>query len=104
MRDLRVAYILWFFFGIAGGHRFYLGHLGMGILYFFTLGLFGIGWIIDAFRMPAMVDFANRELPPGGGPVLGVGPVVYGDYGDYGDYDDYDYYDDYGDYGDYGDY
>lgn len=29
------------------GHKFYEGKPGMGILYFFTLGLFGIGWIID---------------------------------------------------------
>lgn len=29
------------------GHKFYEGKPGMGILYFFTLGLFGIGWIAD---------------------------------------------------------
>lgn len=29
------------------GHKFYEGKFGMGVLYFFTIGLFGIGWIID---------------------------------------------------------
>lgn len=29
------------------GHKFYEGEIGMGILYLFTAGLFGIGWIID---------------------------------------------------------
>lgn len=29
------------------GHKFYEGKIGMGILYIFTVGLFGIGWIID---------------------------------------------------------
>lgn len=29
------------------GHKFYEGKIGMGIIYLFTFGLFGIGWIID---------------------------------------------------------
>lgn len=29
------------------GHKFYEGKIGMGILYFITGGLFGIGWIVD---------------------------------------------------------
>lgn len=29
------------------GHKFYEEKIGMGILYLFTLGLFGIGWAID---------------------------------------------------------
>lgn len=41
------AIILWFFLGLLGIHRFYLGHIGMGILYLLTAGLCGIGWIID---------------------------------------------------------
>ena len=35
------------FFGVAGVHRFVLGHIGMGILYFFTGGLCLVGTIID---------------------------------------------------------
>ena len=29
------------------GHKIYEGKVGIAILYFFTMGLFGIGWIID---------------------------------------------------------
>ena len=33
------------------GHKFYEGKIGMGILYLCTLGLFGIGWIIDLISL-----------------------------------------------------
>ena len=42
-----VAFFLCFFFGTLGIHKFYEGKVGMGILYFFTVGLFGIGWLVD---------------------------------------------------------
>lgn len=42
-----VAFLLCFFLGGLGVHKFYEGKVGMGILYFFTIGLFGIGWFID---------------------------------------------------------
>jgi len=35
------------FLGIAGVQRFYVNDIGMGILYFLTAGLCGIGTIID---------------------------------------------------------
>lgn len=37
------------FFGFLGVHRFYLGHIGLGILYLFTGGLVGVGAIVDLF-------------------------------------------------------
>ena len=36
--------------GVAGVHRFMLGQIGMGLLYFFTGGLCFIGTIIDAIN------------------------------------------------------
>lgn len=33
------------------GHKFYEGKIGMGIIYLFTAGLFGIGWIVDIIAL-----------------------------------------------------
>lgn len=41
------AFFLCLFFGYLGAHKFYVGKTGMGLLYLFTLGLFGIGWTLD---------------------------------------------------------
>eukprot|EP01026_Neomeris_dumetosa_P032457 TRINITY_DN25784_c0_g1_i4.p5 TRINITY_DN25784_c0_g1~~TRINITY_DN25784_c0_g1_i4.p5 ORF type:complete len:112 (+),score=5.45 TRINITY_DN25784_c0_g1_i4:206-541(+) len=43
-----VGYLAWIF-GIWGAHRFYYGKPVTGIIWFFTFGLFFIGWIIDFF-------------------------------------------------------
>lgn len=42
-----LAFILCFFFGTFGVHRFYEGKVGTGILWLFTFGMFGIGWLVD---------------------------------------------------------
>lgn len=42
-----VALLLCLLLGVFGIHRFYVGKAGTGILYFFTVGGFGIGWLID---------------------------------------------------------
>ena len=42
-----VSFFLCLFLGYFGAHKFYEGRIGMGILYLFTFGLFGIGWIVD---------------------------------------------------------
>lgn len=46
-RNKWVAFLLCFFLGFLGAHKFYEGRAGMGILYILTGGLFGIGWFID---------------------------------------------------------
>lgn len=42
-----VAFLLCFFLGYLGAHKFYEGRIGAGILYLLTAGVFGIGWLID---------------------------------------------------------
>ncbi len=46
-RNKWVALALCFFLGAFGGHKFYEGKAGMGVLYLLTLGLCGIGVLID---------------------------------------------------------
>ena len=44
-----VALALCFFLGLVGAHKFYEGKVGLGIVYIITLGLLGIGVLIDFF-------------------------------------------------------
>ncbi len=46
-----VALILCIFMGFFGVHQFYVGKSKMGWIYLFTVGLFGIGWIVDIVRL-----------------------------------------------------
>ena len=46
-----VAILLWLLLGYLGAHQFYAGKVGMGILYLFTFGLCGIGWVIDGVSL-----------------------------------------------------
>jgi TM2 domain-containing membrane protein YozV len=73
-----VAYLLWFFLGSFGGHRFYLGQTGTAITQLLLLiigwttiivgvGIFmlialGIWVLIDAFLIPGMVRAENLRL------------------------------------------
>lgn len=52
-RNKWVAFVLCLFMGYFGAHKFYDGKLGIGLVYFFTFGLFGLGWFIDIFRILA---------------------------------------------------
>lgn len=45
--DKNTALILCALLGWCGGHKFYEGKPGMGLLYLLTMGLFCIGWIAD---------------------------------------------------------
>ena len=58
------GYILWLF-GFLGAHRFYYGKQVTGVIYFFTLGLFFIGWIIDLFLIPSMDRQADLKYVEG---------------------------------------
>lgn len=58
------GYILWIF-GFTGAHRFYYGKQITGTIWFFTLGLLGVGWFIDLFLIPSMDREADRKYVAG---------------------------------------
>ena len=59
-----IGYILWIF-GFTGSHRFYYGKPVTGTIYFFTLGLLLIGWIVDLFLIPSMDRQADVRFRTG---------------------------------------
>lgn len=58
------AYLLWWFTGIIGGHRYYMGKTGSAVaMTLITVLTFGIGiivtgiwWIVDAFLIPRWIQ------------------------------------------------
>jgi TM2 domain-containing membrane protein YozV len=59
-----VGYVTWIF-GFTGSHRFYYGKPISGTIWFFTLGLLGIGWLIDLFLIPGMQNKASQKYRNG---------------------------------------
>lgn len=76
-KSMLVAYLLWWFLGMFGGHRFYMGKIGSGLalllisvfsfllmavlIGFVTIFISFTWWLIDAFLIPGMVrDWNNR--------------------------------------------
>ncbi|MCL7940042.1 TM2 domain-containing protein [Halomonas sp. ATCH28] len=59
-----IGYLLWLF-GFLGAHRFYYGKPVTGTIWFFTLGLLGIGWLIDLFLIPSMDRQADLRFQAG---------------------------------------
>ncbi len=67
-KSLVVAYLLWFFVGILGGHNFYLKRTGIAvtqlILSLTVVGLIitGVWVLVDAFLIPGWVRNQNNLL------------------------------------------
>ncbi len=77
-KSLLIAYLLWFFLGSLGIHRFYVGKTTSAVLMlllfalstmltiigigFIGLALLGLWWLIDALLIPSMVTQKNVEL------------------------------------------
>ena len=62
--SILMGYLLWIF-GIFGAHRFYFGRPVTGTIWFLTLGLLLVGWIIDLLLIPSMARSADRRFVDG---------------------------------------
>lgn len=77
-KSMGVSYLLWFFLGAFGGHRFYLGRTGSAVA-MLLMGIFGwltiwvvigffllipltVWWLVDAFLIPEIVRNHNNAL------------------------------------------
>lgn len=56
------AYLLWFFTGAVGGHRFYLRSKGVALGMLFTLGGLGFWAFFDAFTIGGQLSRVNGEI------------------------------------------
>ncbi|MFW6181064.1 MAG: TM2 domain-containing protein [Spirochaetota bacterium] len=63
-RNSLVVFILALLFGTLGVHRFYVGRVWTGLLWFFTGGLALIGWVIDIITIltGSFKDSHGREI------------------------------------------
>lgn len=59
-----VGYLCWIF-GFMGAHRFYYGKQLSGTIWFFTLGLLGVGWLVDLVLIPSMQRQAEHKYSNG---------------------------------------
>ena len=62
--SMLIGYLLWIF-GFMGAHRFYYGRPISGTIWFCTLGLLLVGWLVDLFLIPWMDRTADRSYPEG---------------------------------------
>ena len=62
--SIPVGYLLWLL-GCFGAHRFYFGKQITGIIWLFTFGLLGIGWLVDLFLIPSMQREASQRYRAG---------------------------------------
>ena len=57
-----VAWLLWLFTGVIGGHRYYLGDVGMGVAMTLTLGGFGVWALIDGLFIQRRIAEKNAAI------------------------------------------
>src|SRR6267143_5443579 len=54
-----LAYLLWL---LLGAHYAFLRKWGLQVLFWVTLGGLCFWWIIDAFRIPGMIEDYNKDI------------------------------------------
>ena len=80
-KSTAAAYLLWFFLGFLGAHRFYAGRTGSGVamlllwvvsfaLTFIAIGVFGfvalgLWWLVDGFLVAGWIRNHNMLLAAG---------------------------------------
>ena len=58
--DWLALFLLTFFFGVLGVHRFYVGKIGTGFLMLITLGGFGVWFLVDLILV-VTGQFTNKD-------------------------------------------
>ena len=58
-----LLFVLCFLGGLVGLHYYVVGRFNRGIIYTMTLGLLGIGWLYDLFKI-ALGVFEDRHGCP----------------------------------------
>jgi len=58
------AFLIWFFLGVFGFHRFFVAKIGTGLLMLFTLGGLGLWWLFDGIMLitGSFTDKQGRKL------------------------------------------
>lgn len=57
-----IMYLLWWFTGVLGGHRYYLGDIGYAIGMTLTLGGLGLWTLIDVFIIGKRLETKNNKI------------------------------------------
>ena len=61
-KSVPVAYLLWFFLGVLGVHRFYMRNPWLGVIQLLTGCGFGVWWFIDLFLIPGRIRRINDDI------------------------------------------
>lgn len=61
-KSLVVGWLLWFFLGGFGGHRYYAGKIKTGVAQTLTFGGLGFWALIDVFFINKMLHLKNEEI------------------------------------------
>ena len=56
------TWLLWFFLGEFGAHRFYLGRVGTGVAMLLTLGGLFVWWFVDIFLISGMLQDNEKKV------------------------------------------